>query len=133
MRQHITFSGLSTSPTDHEAHEGDCATLTHLIAEDGALRPIGITTETFCAVNSGATVIGIHRTPDYTHLITEEEYNTGGWRYVWTDGSSTHTLATLDQKAHAAMAFGVVQHAVVTRAVAKGEQGYAPDFARDGK
>ena len=34
MRHHITFRGLSTSPTDHEAHDGSCATLTNLIAED---------------------------------------------------------------------------------------------------
>lgn len=119
MRQHITFRGLSTSPTDHEAHEGDCATLTHLIAEDEALRPIGITTETFCAVNSGATVIGIHRTADYIHLIIEESDGTGGWHYAWTTGpintidainsidsinteEGTHPLTTLAEKAHAA-------------------------------
>jgi hypothetical protein len=99
MRQHITFRGLTTSPTDHEAHEGDCATLTHLIAEDEALRPIGISTEDLCTVNSGASVIGIHRTANYTHLITEEADGAGGWRYAW---DSTHTLATLEQKARVA-------------------------------
>ncbi len=99
MRQHITFRGLTTSPTDHEAHEGDCATLTHLIAEDEALRPIGITTESLCTVDSGATVVGIHRTADYTHLITEESDGEGRWRYAW---DSAHPLATLEQKARVA-------------------------------
>lgn len=131
MRQHITFRGLTTSPTDHEAHEGDCATLTHLIAEDGALRPIGITTENLRTVDNGATLAGIHRTADYKHLITEVNGGAEGWHYAWTDitvdnsitdgssindgssitdGSSTtgdsdapsHPLATLEQKARVA-------------------------------
>ena len=108
MKKHITFRGLTTSPTDHEAHEGDCATLTNLIAEDDALRPIGITTEVIGAVGNGteegtgrssAAVVATHRTAAYTHLITEESDGAEHWRYAWTDAEGSHPITTLDERA----------------------------------
>ena len=45
MKKHISFNGLTLSPTDHEAHEGDLALSVNLIHEDEALRPIALTAE----------------------------------------------------------------------------------------
>ena len=107
MKHHITFRGLTTSPTDHEAHDGSCATLTNLIAEDDALRTVGITTEIIGTTGSGVesgtegkcAAVATHRTADYTHLITEVSDGAGRWLYAWTDAEGSHPITTLEEKA----------------------------------
>lgn len=82
MKHSITLKGLSSSPTDHESHDGDNAALINLIAEDEALRPVGVTPHHLATIGDNSRVIAIHRTGDYTHLILET-HTDGGWQYAW--------------------------------------------------
>ena len=86
---------MTTCPTDHEAHEGDTAILTNLISEDGALRPIGLTTEPLCQVPSDSKVVYVHRTSTFSHLIIETPANGNSHTYLWVAATADSTPAVL--------------------------------------
>ena len=83
MRKHITFAGLSSNPTDHESADGQCAALVNLIAEDEALRPIGLHLQTLGLLPHGSRLAGVHATTAYRHLIIEVAQE-AQWTYLWT-------------------------------------------------
>ena len=95
MRKHISFGGMTTCPTDHEAHEGDTAILTNLISEDGALRPIGLTSEPVCHAPAGSRVAHIHETDAYCHIIIESSSNDSGHTYQWADATAGSVPAVI--------------------------------------
>ena len=103
MRKHIPFGGMTTCPTDHEAHEGDSAIALHLIAEDEALRPIGLHNEELLTLPTGSRIALVHRHDTYTHLIIEKTDNGSAVEYLWTwlDDLSASTAPTLHHLLHA--------------------------------
>ena len=99
MRKHIPFGGMTTTPTDHEAHEGDSALALHLLAEDEALRPIGLTTTPTTTLPPGSRLALLHRHGSHTHAIIERT-TSDGTEYRWidttdaTEGTPLLTTAT---------------------------------------
>ena len=83
MRKHITFAGLTSNPTDHESADGQCAALVNLIAEDEALRPIGLHLQALGLLPHGSRLAGAHATSVYRHLIIEVAQE-AQWTYLWT-------------------------------------------------
>lgn len=94
MRKHITFGGMTTSATDHESHEGDCALSVNLIHENDALRPMSLFALPLTPLASGSRLVATHHSSGFTHLITEHPTGDNTWMYLWTDVSSPipHTL-----------------------------------------
>ena len=108
MKKHISFGGLAYHPTDHEAHEGDCALSVNLIHEDEALRPIAMTMQ-----HTGRTVNGrlvaVHQTERYTHLIVENA-ETYYWMDAEGDGQPTELLSDLHVNDFATMTCSTISH-----------------------
>lgn len=88
MKKYIRFGGMTTCPTDHEAQEGDTAILTNLIYEDGALHPIGLTPQAICQTAAGSSIVHIHHTQSFCHIIIETPNADGTYTYLWTDASN---------------------------------------------
>ena len=99
MYQHITFKGMESVPTDHENHEGSCATLVNLIAEGEALRPVAMDEHPLASVAADSRVRAVHATTGYRHIIVEHSDGEGGWVYEWWDasdgGAGIHGTETL--------------------------------------
>lgn len=84
MIQEIAYSGLSATPADYNAPDGDLALAINLIPEDGALRPVG-SPRTKMILPSGNTVAFIHHTAAFTHYIL---YNEKSHIMSFVDGGS---------------------------------------------
>ena len=113
MRKHIHFGGLSTTPTDHESADGESAHLANLIAEDSALRPLGLRLHDLGSLPAGSRLAAIHPAGGSRHLIVETASD-GHWTYYWTDTSrmpeadSQLTLHHLCESTERANAFATV-------------------------
>ena len=108
MRKHITFNGLSSCPTDHEAAEGDSAMLLNLIAEDGALHPITPRLLTRGTTPGGCQLAGIHQGNGYRHLILRMASDGTTHAYAWTDADAPLCLHPLYEDAEPMNAFAAV-------------------------
>lgn len=110
MRKHISFGGMTTTTTDHEAHEGDSAIALHLIAEDGAMHPIGQHYASTTPLPTSSRIAAVHRHDTYTHLIIEHTTDDGQCNYYWTDTADTSTLTPLLSSARAANSIAATGH-----------------------
>ena len=84
MKRSITFGGLTTHTTDHEAHEGDCCASVNLIHEHEALLPLSIALDPIATLSPSNRLVGTHQGDGYCHLLLEEPVS-DGWTYHWMD------------------------------------------------
>lgn len=100
MTQDIKFQGLSNSPSDYDAQDGELGTLLNLINEDGALKPIHqpIVTDSNITIPDGATVELVHKVTHentiHSHYIIRRADDT--WCWTEKDGDGTFTDIDLD-------------------------------------
>lgn len=100
MTQDIKFQGLSNSPSDYDAQDGELGTCLNLINEDGALKPIAqpVITDSNITIPDGATIELVHKvTHDNTihsHYIIRRADDT--WCWTEKDGDGTFTDIDLD-------------------------------------
>ena len=100
MTQDIKFQGLSNSPSDYDAQDGELGILLNLINEDGALKPIHqpIVTDSNITIPDGATVELVHKVTHentiHSHYIIRRADDT--WCWTEKDGDGTFTDIDLD-------------------------------------
>lgn len=100
MTQDIKFQGLSNSPSDYDAQDGELGALLNLINEDGALKPIHqpIVTDSNITIPDGATVELVHKVTHentiHSHYIIRRADDT--WCWTEKDGDGTFTDIDLD-------------------------------------
>ncbi len=100
MTQDIKFQGLSSSPSDYDAQDGELGTLLNLVNEDGALKPIHqpIVTDSNITIPDGATVELVHKVTHentiHSHYIIRRADDT--WCWTEKDGDGTFTDIDLD-------------------------------------
>lgn len=93
MIQEVKFQGLSHSPSDYEAQDGELATCLNLINEDGALHPIPtpVIAEENITIPDGATIELVHKvTHDqsiHSHYIVRQSDDT--WYWLEREGDGT--------------------------------------------
>lgn len=68
MIQDITYSGVSTIPSDYRSPDGALATSVNLIHEDGQLNPI-MQPKQIAQFPTACNIVGIHKTASYTNYI----------------------------------------------------------------
>lgn len=97
MIQDVKFLGLSHSPSDYEAQDGELATCLNLINEDGALHPIPHpeVVDKEITIPDGATIELVHKvTHDqdiHSHYIVRNSDDT--WYWLERGGNGTaHTI-----------------------------------------
>ncbi len=100
MTQDIKFQGLSSSPSDYDAQDGELGTLLNLVNEDGALKPIHqpIVTDSNITIPDGATVELVHKVTHentiHSHYIIRRADDT--WCWTEKDGDGSFTDIDLD-------------------------------------
>lgn len=100
MTQDIKFQGLSNSPSDYDAQDGELGILLNLINEDGALKPIHqpIVTDSNITIPDGATVELVHKVTHentiHSHYIIRRADDT--WCWTEKDGDGTFSDIDLD-------------------------------------
>ncbi len=92
MKQEVKFQGLSHSPSDYDAQDGELGTCLNLINEDGSLKPVPKpeTTETF-TLPKGASIELVHKVTHestiHSHYIVRKADDTWYWTEKGGDGT----------------------------------------------
>lgn len=107
MKTHIPFHSLSSSPSDHEAPEGDCALLLNLIAEDGTLHPFIPNQDKMAEIPVGSRLVATHRTGGHVHLIIETAQADGSYDYHWQEARRDGETATVGASTPLPIATGI--------------------------
>lgn len=94
MIQEIAYSGLSATPADYNAPDGDLALAINLIPEDGALRPVGSPHVLF-RIPVGWHIIYRHKSLSYTNFIIVNANNEVAW--IGERDLTPHPIISLDQ------------------------------------
>lgn len=114
MINEVTLHGITHSPSDHEASDGDLGTCLNLIPENSALRPIykGSEAESFQMPNDTCTIALVHKvTHDaeiHSHYIVHcANASPFSWYYTERGGDGTpHQIDLGDFKVNAVTAVG---------------------------
>lgn len=113
MIQEVKFQGLSSSPSDYDAQDGELGTCLNLINEDGALKPISKAqaTESFTLPDT-CSIKYVHKvTHDdeiHTHYIVNCT-NGSPYSWYWTEkggDGTTHEIALGDFQVNSVTAIG---------------------------
>lgn len=75
MIKDIKYNGFSETPSDYECPDGDLATVTGLVPEDEALRPVMEPVLLF-TLPEGYKVVFVHENTGYKHYIIRHDYTT---------------------------------------------------------
>lgn len=100
MIQEVQFQGLSHSPSDHDAQDGELGTCLNLICEDGALKPIPEPqiTDSSITLPEGASIELTHKVTHngeiHCHYIIK--LADGTWCWAEKGGDGTFTAIDLD-------------------------------------
>lgn len=116
MIQEVKFKGLTHSPSDYEAQDGELGTCLNLINEDGALKPIpkAEVVESFSLPNDSCSIRYVHKVIHddevHSHYIVNCA-NGSPYSWYWTEkgGDGTqHKLNLEDFKVNAVTAIGYI-------------------------
>jgi hypothetical protein len=100
MIQEVQFQGLSHSPSDYDAQDGELGTCLNLICEDGSLKPIPEPQETDSCITlpEGASIELTHKVThnNETHCHYIIKLADGTWCWAEKGGNGTFTTIDLD-------------------------------------
>ena len=98
MIQEVKFQGLSHSPSDYEAQDGELGTCLNLINEDGALHPIArpVVVDENITIPDGASIELVHKVTHndtiHSHYIIHRADDT----WYWTERAGDGTANEID-------------------------------------
>lgn len=100
MNKELKYGGYTASPGDREAPEGDLSVAMNLIPEHSTIRPV-LPPKVKFSLPTGATLMCIHKTANYTNYIYHQEGNESLYRLDENgnppyDGGHIHTFAGVD-------------------------------------
>lgn len=98
MIQEVHFQGLSHSPSDHDAKDGELGTCYNLICEDGALKPLPKpeVTDSNITIPDGATIELVHKVTHNGSIHSHYVVKMADGSWCWAEKDSDGILYTLD-------------------------------------
>ena len=100
MIQEIKYSGITSSPSEYDCPDGDIASMMNLVNENGNLVPV-TPPEILFTLESGQTVLYIHKTSDYCNYIvydTQEGEKNGKICFFTDDATNLKGITTIHNR-----------------------------------
>ncbi len=98
MKQDIKFQGLSSSPSDYDAQDGELGTCLNLINEDGALKPIAQPeiVDSDITIPDGATIELVHKVTHNNEIHSHYIIHRADDTWCWTERGGDGTFTDID-------------------------------------